>query len=168
MNTLAELMDWLEARVVRDDDCLIWTHSMRGSVPQACLPLEGGGRGTVNVRRVLWTARVGRPPRKDYVIVCSCESEGCVNPEHLKEITRSQLLAGRRKSLAHKLALARSARAGKRAKLTPEQVREIRHSDEPQREIAARMGVTPGHVSGIRLNKWCRDANGNPFAGLGA
>jgi hypothetical protein len=164
---LAEIIEWLEARSTREGKCLIWKRSLRGGVPQASMmDPETGEKATTNVRRVVWAAKHGKPPRKTYVVVCDCERDGCVEPGHLKEISRSQLHKGRTFTADHKLAVTLAARKRYTTKLTQEDVREIRHSDEPAPKIAARFGVTASHVWGIRRNSWCQEVTNNPFAGL--
>jgi hypothetical protein len=165
--TLAEIIKWLESRSRREGKCLIWMRSLRGGVPQgSMIDEETGEKVTANVRRVVWAAKHGKAPHKSYVIVCNCETEGCVEPSHLKEISRSQLHKGRTFTAAHKLAVTIAARKRRTTKLSEEDVREIRYSDEPADQIAARFGVTKNHVWGIRRNEWCRDVASNPFAGL--
>ena len=167
VKTMEGMRAWLEARCVRDGKCLVWSMSTRDGVPQANLfDPETGKKGTFNVRREAWRLRVGRPPRKGYVIVCTCETGKCVEPEHLKEISRSQLHKGKPKSEAHRLAIAKAAKTKKNAKLSDEALQDIRTSDDPLPVCAARHGVSVSHVSGIRLGKWCKEVVANPFAGL--
>lgn len=162
-----EWLHWLETRTMRDGKCLIWKRAHVQGVPQASVTFpELGIKKAVNVRRALWEAKVGRPPRKAYVVVCTCGVDGCVEPSHLKEISRSQLHKGRKQTAAHRLACTIAARQRKTTKLSEEDVRAIRHGDESAEEMAARYGVTAAHVWGIRRNAWCREVTKNPFAGL--
>jgi hypothetical protein len=167
MKTLAEMMEFVEQRCTRDDNgCLVWRYSCRDGVPQANWKTEDGKKTTLNVRRALWESLKGKKPRKSYVIVCTCGTDFCVEPKHLKEISRSQLQSGKPKSEAHRLAIAKAARNKKNTKLSPEAVKEIRESDERVIVLAKRFGVTVSHVYGIKANRWCRDTDGNPFAQL--
>jgi hypothetical protein len=165
--TLAEIIKWLEARSTRDGKCLIWKLASREGVPQAGLvDPETGKKWTANVRRLVWAAKHGKQPHKSYVVVCTCETEGCVEPTHLKEISRSQLHKGRTFTASHRLAVTIAARKRSTTKLSEEDVREIRYSEESAHQIAARFGVTASHVYGIRRNSWCPEVSNNPFAGL--
>lgn len=60
-----------------------------------------------------------------------CEQPSCVNPEHLEPTTMRE----------HRR---------RHAKLTPEQVEEIRRATTTQKEAAAQYGVTEGHIGTIR------------------
>jgi hypothetical protein len=62
-----------------------------------------------------------------------CRVRACVNPEHLEVVTSAQ-----------------NVRRGNKAKLSWQQVAEIRTSSEKQTVLAARYGVTQGHVSRIK------------------
>jgi HNH endonuclease len=70
-----------------------------------------------------------------------CRVRACVNPEHLEPVSRAE--NARRSPLV--------------AKLTSEDVRAIRGSQEPQRVTAARYGVARQTVSDIRLRRRWRD-----------
>ena len=63
------------------------------------------------------------------VVMHTCDNRACVNPKHLKLGT----IAQNQKDMARKWRT--------KSKLTPDQVREIRASDEPYRVLAARYGL---------------------------
>jgi hypothetical protein len=70
-----------------------------------------------------------------------CRVRSCVNPDHLEAVTQAE-----------------NCQRGSRPKLTPEQVAEIRASDETQRVIARKYGITQGHVARIRRGQTWREA----------
>jgi HNH endonuclease len=69
-----------------------------------------------------------------------CRVRACINPDHLEPVTHAE-----------------NCRRGRRAKLSPDQVAEIRSSSETQRVIARRFGVTQGHVARIRNGQSWRE-----------
>lgn len=162
--TLAAWMEWAEARAYRMDGCLVWKQSFNGNAPQASIG-DGAEKETVNVRRKLWAMKIGRPPRSGYVVVCRCDTHGCIEPEHLKEISRSQMLAGRTMSPQHRLAITKSARNRSTSKLTQEAVDDIRYGEGDVSEKAARYGITEKYVEDIIRQRSWRDLS-SPFAAL--
>lgn len=69
-----------------------------------------------------------------------CRVTNCVNPDHLEAVPPRE-----------------NVRRQPQVKLTPEIVREIRGSDESQRRIAARLGVSASLISAVRLRKLWAD-----------
>jgi hypothetical protein len=160
--TLDELVAWLEARAHRQDDgCLVWKLSFNGNQPQARM-----GGTTVNVRRMAVEIKTGKPLPRKWAAVCSCPTEGCVEPKHLKGQSRSRLLSGKQHSAKHRLAETLAARQKANAKLTPEAVEDIRTGPGSITEKAARHGVNRRHIWDIQKFRSWRDL-GNPWAGLG-
>lgn len=166
MKTLAELMEWVEARAYRKDECLVWKFSFNGNQPQGgWKDPETGRKVTINVRRWLWERKVGRGAKRAYVVVCKCGTDGCVEPSHLTEISRSAMLSGKTITPSHRLAITLSARRRSTSKLTEEAVQDIRYGDGTQDEKAERHGVTRSHVQKIMAHQWWRDLS-SPFMGL--
>jgi hypothetical protein len=82
----------------------------------------------------------------------SCDNPSCVNPAHL---TVGTALDNKRDSIDR----GRHTRGERhyKAKLTPGQVREIRHGSEPAPQIARRLGVTKENVYAIRAGRIWKD-----------
>lgn len=71
-----------------------------------------------------------------------CHNRLCVNPRHLRWATKAEQSADM---------VADGTRANqRRARLTPEAVRQIRADARPAREIAEEHGIAPGYVSQIK------------------
>jgi hypothetical protein len=70
-----------------------------------------------------------------------CCLPACVNPDHLEAVTPAQ-----------------NVRRGRKTKLTPEQVDEIRGSAETQTVLARRYGITQPHVSRIKQGQTWRSS----------
>jgi HNH endonuclease len=88
--------------------------------------------GMALAHRVYYEERYGPVPEGtelDHL----CRVRACVNPEHLEPVSHAE-----------------NCRRGQRAKLTPDQVAEIRSSCETQHVIARRFGITQGQVARIR------------------
>lgn len=151
--------EWLMARVREGEcGCLIWTgYSQKGS-PKANL----GKRSPINVRRLVW-ASAGNNLIKGREIICTCGTINCVALEHLKQVTRSEKQMGIKRP---HMAVVNSMLARRAtSKLPDEVIPQIRESDEPIGDIAARFGCSRQYVHMIRKGE-CRRDVGNPFAGL--
>ena len=123
-----------------------------------CLPwwgtLNTKGYGVLHRRplqlratRVVWEECFGPIP-DGLCVLHRCDNPPCVNPEHLFLGTKGD---------NNRDAAAKGRSRGK-ARLTPDQVREIRASDETQQSLGDRFGISQSSVSYIQLGKsyrWC-------------
>lgn len=114
------------------------------------------GAGTVDfAHRASYRLFIGEIPAGHYV--CHrCDVRLCVNPAHLFAGTATDNM--RDASAKGRIRLPRPEQMlrGERqpmAKLTDEQVREIRASSEPQKALAARFGVDPSTVSLVKSGR---------------
>jgi hypothetical protein len=165
MNTLAEWLKWVEARSEREEDgCLVWQQACNGRQPAACIG-DRENKQTVNIRRKLWEMRSGRPPRRAYIVVCTCDTERCVEPTHLKEAHRSTMQKGRPLKADHRLAITLAARRRGNLKLTQADVDDIRYGEGEPEEKAVRYGITVDYVKSIMAHRVWK-ALASPFAGL--
>jgi hypothetical protein len=140
---------------LEDCDCAIW----QGNTKKRGHPSMRYDGKTQLVRRVLWISLHG-PIKTGYLVRMTCTTPKCVNPEHMKLVTRKALAQemgalGLMGGLVRSASIARARRL--QAILTDEQVREIRSSKESSRYIAKRMGVSQSYISAIRLNKLRRE-----------
>jgi hypothetical protein len=149
--------------VVEDVDCLRWA----GACVANGHPVTG--RSTL-VRRLVWAELNGPiPPGK--IIRCTCETPKCVAPEHL-ELTTYKKLSTELGALGVMSGPVRSARiaavkrAGKQAKVSQDDVRAIRESDEPGTVLAARHGISESTVSKYRLHHCRKEFSANPWSQL--
>lgn len=155
-------VDWLLARVVERDGCLIWKGeaSNNGKDPRGVLNNQ-----RFYVRRAVWKAMQGREPPADWCYVARCEVPGCVDPAHVTARTRSQALKGIPKSLAHRAKIAATKRAA--SGLPQEKVQEILASPRSGSQEGALHGISKDMVNKIRAGQIRRDYSG-PFSQLGA
>jgi hypothetical protein len=140
---IADLPAKLRRAEVTDTGCWSWTGSLfpRDGRPRFS---EGSGRWVCAYRRV-YTELVGPIPA-GMTLDHLCENKTCINPAHLEPVTLRVNL-----QRYH----AANARRGifdpfHRAKLTDDQVREIRSSAEAEPDLANRHGVTRRHIHAIR------------------
>ena len=165
MNTLAEWLAWAEARSVRTEDgCLVWKQSLNGEQPQAGMKVDGK-KVTVNVRRKLYEAKHPKAIPKAWVVMCKCDTKGCIEPEHLTAKSRSKMLTGRKFTAAHVINITLAARRRRTAKLTQEAVNDIRYGEGSMREKADRHGICYEYVHYIVNYRSWRDVGG-PFSQL--
>lgn len=153
----------LKARCVEEGDCLIWTGYFANGVPMV------SHDGKMRPVRALLLSMSGVSLKGFYTVVAGCGDKRCVCEEHAKTYTKRQHMAymGRNvdaKGPGRTAKITAISRATK-AKLTIEQAREIRASDEPGPVLAEKYGVHRGVVSRIRRGIAWRDAS-NPFAAL--
>lgn len=118
--------------------CWLWTGADTGQ-----------GYGRLNKRaahRISWEAHNGRPVPQGMWVLHKCDNPPCVNPDHLYVGTHADNM---RDALArdrfHRWGGARAGAKNPKAKLTADNVREIRSlvAQKVRREdIAAKFGVT--------------------------
>lgn len=161
------LDDYIAARTVEDGDCLRWTGTTYNGHPGGTLD----GKKFL-IRRALWLRDRGEIP-KGKVLRCTCDLDLCVNLNHctpmtMRAITKIEGAAGKMSGPIRSAKIAAAKRAGRQAKVTQEQVREIRASDEPGTVLAARHGVSEATISKYRLGHCRREFAGNVWQGLGA
>lgn len=148
-------------------ECLIWNGatSSRGGYPIIKL----SGCDCQLVRRVAFVLAGGvLLPRQPVDVTCN--ERLCVNPDHLRASTTAKIAAkaaaqGKFSSMARGAKIAAARRT--KAKLTIEQARVIRLSDESGPVLAERYGVNRSCINGIKAGTRWRDYT-NPFVGLGA
>jgi hypothetical protein len=120
---------------------------------------KGNGYGSFVYRGKTWPAHraayalfVGEPP-KGMDVCHTCDNRECVNPDHLFLGTRADNMADCKAKgrTARGAALGdRRGEKGSAAKLTWDDVRAIRSSNEKPKSIAAKYGVTNDNINRIR------------------
>ncbi|ABM32918.1 hypothetical protein QRO08_09660 [Paracidovorax citrulli] len=149
-------------------DCLRWSGARS---PQGH-PLTRHDGNVKRVDIVLWTAVHGKELKKGHTLTGTCETPGCCNHEHHKQVTRG---AAMRKAFASigfggekHGRLVSAAIRHKVGSLSPEQVELIRTSPLTGAELARQLGKTKSVVQDARAGRSYRDyVVASPFAGLG-
>jgi hypothetical protein len=119
---------------------------------QARAEINGYGTFTVRsgvqrlVHRLAYEIHAGEPPPKGLVVRHRCDNPKCVNPDHLELGTHAE-------NMRDKVSRGRQVRGERSpsAKLTEDQVREIRSAPEGQgRTLARKFGISNTQVSKIK------------------
>lgn len=161
MKSIHEItLDWIHARVVEQDGCLIWTGACGGShgLPQVSV------NGTVvAVRRVMWELVHERAVPAGRRVSPSCGNSKCIHPDHVRALPANQVLRGTKRTTVTKAKIARGHRA--RSAWNDAAIREVASGTGLVEVVAAEYGMTPSYVSKIRLNKRRIDFT-NPYLQL--
>jgi hypothetical protein len=96
--------------------------------------------------------KTGNVPRKGVYWFRKCSTPDCVNPDHRRMGNRSQMMKAAKH---HHLPAVRAKISKIRSKVPDEVVQEIRQSDAPAKELAAKHGVHPTYIYKVRTNR-CR------------
>ena len=152
-------LDWLMARVRETEDgCWEWQRAMahNGNGPQATIDYRA-----VPVRKAIFELMHERRVRVGFGVGPSCKNERCVHPDHLyaHRIGGSEYLP-----LTARAKIAATKRAA--SKLSQDEIRKLRESDEHPEEAARRLGVDDSYVYRIRQGKARKDFCGNAYAQL--
>lgn len=133
--------------------CWLWT----GCTNKHGRPFIGLGsatQGSALAYRVSWLLHRG--PIPEGMAVCHhCDNPSCVNPDHLFLGSQAENLRDMRQK-ARQRSVRQPGAALFVRKLTAEDVRDIRASDAPSREICERYGVTSAAIVAVRARKTWR------------
>ena len=148
--------DWINAHVAyAGDDCLIWPFSKNWN---GYGHVGAGGGKIVYAHRMMCSLAHGEPPTPKHQAAHSCNNGhgGCVNPRHITWKTNRENMFDRR--AAGTITKRRWNRYGL---VTIDQCAEIAalKGKMNQREIAARFGISPQHVSTIQLGRLRKQAD---------
>ena len=164
---MTKIITRLLSKTIDDAGCMVWQGACCNDHPAFRI-----GKKTLLVRRYIWAQTHGREIPAGHVVHVTCDTPRCVNPDCIKlttykAIAQAKGALGLMSGPVRSAAIARVKRAGPQCKLTPQDVAEIRTSNDLGRVLAQRYGVAQAHVSKVQLHKAYRDFS-NPFAGLGA
>lgn len=136
---------WRLVDVGNPDDCWLWF---------GCKTRAGYGRVMIGGQRKLahrWALQLATDQESAGLnALHSCDNPACVNPRHLRWGTQLENINDRVNRCRNGAAL---GEANGSAKLTDQQVREIRNDWRPSRVISAEYGVSQTMVCKIRTGK---------------
>lgn len=158
-------LDDIKARCEEVGECWEW----QGSYTTSGSPMLYHRGERTTVRKVVYAIKHGRELPDGHVASNCCRNPRCVRDEHVRGITKAQMLESSRANTNQQLRAARIAATKRRtdAKLTDEQVQMVRESSETNLALADQLGVHHSLLSAIRNGRKWREF-GSPFAGLGA
>jgi hypothetical protein len=162
---------WVRLRIIKGDGCWLWT----GAVDRRDYPRVVHDGKVINIVRYVLGRKLGRPVRDGFFACHHCDRPRCLREDHLYEGTPKQNIAdciarGRFQPKGNGLSIhperaARGERHGtathpevyrgeraSHAKLTEQQVREIRHRlkwGRTQDFLALEYGVTRAAIGSI-------------------
>ena len=158
-------MDKMMARTVRSGRCLEWTGPMSKGIPVYRVT---GFRELIAVRKLVLLELGPIEPGK--LASKTCGNPLCVDPAHVRPMTRGQVQRVTASKNGYHKSPARSAKIAAKAKarriLTEEQAAMVRTDPRPLRAVAKELGVNFSVVQQIRAGKTYRFASGNPWVGL--
>lgn len=139
-----------------------WLWSSVGTKPTMCVA------GRRYPMRALLAKLMGLKIPKGSHASNVCMDSRCVNPEHIRVRTRSEILAIAYHADPHRpIAVMRAAQTRRsNGKLTPEIVREIRASENSQMTLARKYGISKTHVRRIANGDAWREHGMSIWAGL--
>jgi hypothetical protein len=140
----------LEANSIPEPNsgCLLWLHGLTAA-GYARLRVNGV---EVYAHRLAWELANGQSIPTGMCVCHKCDVPSCINPDHLFIGTHADNMADMARK-GRKVQVRGEAIGG--AKLTAENVRELRAAVGTRREIAARFGISTSHLDKIRTGqKW--------------
>jgi len=159
------LMDLIAKTEEFGDSCLLWT---KATNPDGYPIFKHSKQGCQLVRRTVFLLDGGELKcRQPLQMVC--EEKACINPAHMRATSWSAVgktaakKPGAWKGITRRQRIA-DARRGK-MKLTMDQAREIRNSDESGPVLALRYGIDKSMVNRIKVGKAWVELN-NPYLAL--
>lgn len=160
---IREYIPAFQARYEEVGECWEWQAgiSKATKVPIFCLK-----HTSVTARKFIMAAN-GHDTDGKYVVY-TCGNRVCVNPDHLKVLTKKQHMVHMGKHVgigvtrSHKIAKAKRAAVGK---ITMEQAREIRASSATCKQLSEQYGLSPSRISVIKRGRGWSEMNGF-FTGL--
>lgn len=151
--------------VNEDTECWIWRFSVAGGakVPHAHI----GGKN-LSMVRVAYEFSRGRPVQKNHIVWRTCCQKLCLNPEHMRQGTRSHQGQWVREqgTMRGDLKRIKACRAGAatRTKVTTEIARQIMLSDRPYADWARELGVSTHAVKRAVIKRVEGAPNSSVFA----
>ena len=150
-------LDFLHARCTDSDGCLLWRQRMQSG------PVANIGGRAWKMRHVVYRLVHPRGPGRSHLPMPTvCGNDRCLHPDHLLLVKRNAAVAGTRRPLTHRRAIALTKRE-RSGKLTAEQATEIRASADTLTALAARYGINVSLVHRIKAGTSWRDY-ASPFA----
>lgn len=162
-----ETLAWMSIteKTVEEGECWIWTAATSSGNGYPIMKMPGCPCETV--RRIVLRMS-GKPLKPRQPVEATCNERLCVNPAHIRAssaaaVAQKAAERGAFSTITRRAKIAASRRG--KMKLTLEQAREIRCSEETGPVLAQRYGVNRSLVNNIKAGRAWREYS-SPFAGL--
>lgn len=152
-------LDWLHARVVERDGCLIWQGGYGGA--KLNHPQMFTGKTHVSARKVIWELANGRKMPKGSRAKGTCGEHGCIHPDHITKVRHGAELIGANTGMAHRISVAMTRR--KCSRFTDETINGIRNGDITRRQAIDVHGMSSNYYSKVKAGVARRDYS-NPMS----
>ena len=162
-----QTLESLKARTVEIGDCWEWQgpYTYNGKNP-----IVRHNNKAVTARRLALQLS-GEKMREKTQVLPTCDNHRCINPEHLRQYSSSDCMKiqGAKGLMSDQVRSAKIAatKRAQMAKLTMEQVREIRQRTTTIVQAAKKYGVHPSKISLILCHQIWKEYS-TPWDGLGA
>jgi hypothetical protein len=123
-------------------ECVKWWGAFNQKGYGIYSPRRNGRKLQLRASRIIWEECFGPIPN-GMCVLHRCDNPPCVNPEHLFLGTKGD----------NNRDAASKGRSRGKARLTTQQVNEIRTSPETQQALGKRFGISQSSVSHIQLRK---------------
>lgn len=158
------LIEKIQRHVTMEGECWEWLGHMNGSIPT----MKHDGK-VANVRRLVLIDR--GVPMKGFIATYTCGNPKCVNPDHTARSSRAQMnrrIMSDMSSATNALRSKRIAEVKRRtdAKLSQDDVDQIRASSDTHQHLAACFGISKSIIGRIKRGEMWRTFSASPFAGL--
>ena len=158
------LIEKIQAHSVACGDCWEWRGCMNGPIPS----MKHDGK-VANVRRLVLIERGVQ--MKGFIATYTCGNPRCVNPDHTARSSRAQMnrrIMSDMSSATNALRSKRIADVKRRtdAKLSLDDVSQIRASSDTHQDLAAHFGISKSIIGRIKRGEMWRTFSASPFSGL--
>lgn len=158
------LIEKIQRHVTTEGECWEWLGHMNGSIPT----MKHDGK-VANVRRLVLIER--GIPMNGFISTYTCGNPKCVNPEHTARSSRAQMnrrIMADMNTATNTLRIKRIAEVKRStdAKLSLDDVDQIRASGDTHQDLAARFGISKSIIGRIKRGEMWRTFSASPFAGL--
>lgn len=156
-------LDWLMARVIERDGCLIWNGGYGGkNIDHPQIFVNGSHE---SARRVMWELTNDRKMPKGHRAKSTCTEKGCIHPDHITKAKHGSELIGVNTGMIHRIGVAMTKR--KVSRFSDETIARIRQGEITHKQAIEDHGMSHKYFYDIRNGIVRRDYS-SPFAGLGA
>lgn len=163
-NWTPELETLRERCHINADGCWIWKGDRYSNGQPRAQVEPVPSRKRMPAKRLALRLSGKREPTKWGTCRCDLDPVNCINPDHLRNFTRSRVLkqSNQENRAAHMVRIARSITSKRSASsdMTMELARELRASGDTAKVLAERYGIPAGRAKAIRNGRLWKEIGG--------